>query len=146
MAAPRIRMDVGMNLHEGDTMPDQNVIVGFSPPTSTGTWTVDNRTVTMTSAGLVIFHRKSDNLPWTFVSINGLPSTWTQRILGNGSILQVSDTLEPPVQSFKYTITVSYLNVQYTSPAAIGSGSVAADVEPPIVRNDGTTLGEAPSR
>ena len=75
-------------------MPDQTVKVTFDG-TNSNSWSFDPKTVTMTAAGKIKLHRDSQSPNWVFDSVNGLPASWTQTAQGNGSQMDVEDTLVP---------------------------------------------------
>jgi hypothetical protein len=108
-------------------MPDQTVKVSFTAPS---TFAFDPETVTMTAAGKINFHRNPGSASWTFVSINGLPtSQFTSTTTGNGSEATVNDTYSS-TGDFGYTVTVNDATGNHTSQAANITGTT-----PPMIRN-----------
>ena len=108
-------------------MPDQTVKVTFTSPS---TFAFDPPTATVTAAGKVNFHRSPGSSTWTFVSINGLPSSqFTSSLTGNGSEIAVNDA-HSSSGDFGYTVTVNDATGNHTSQAANITGTT-----PPMIRN-----------
>jgi hypothetical protein len=95
----------------------------------------------MTAAGKIKLHRDSKSPDWVFDTVNGLPASWTQTAQGNGSQMNVEDTLVPAQENFTYTVTVSYNGNTYTSPLQTASADAGV---PPIIQNDGSMPGTHP--
>jgi hypothetical protein len=109
--------------------PDQNVTVTYDPA-ATPRWTITPRAVHMTAAGKIIFHRSPGSARWTFVRVNGIPSSWTQGGNPAGSLYTVEDP-DTPIQNYPYTITILYNGSEVTSPTEW----IEAD-GPPMVMNE----------
>jgi hypothetical protein len=108
-------------------MPDQTVKVSFTSPS---TFAFDPPTVTMTAAGKINFHRSPGSATWTFVSVNGLPTTqFTTSMTGNGSEMAVNDA-HSSTGDFGYTVTVNDATGNHTSQVANITGTT-----PPMIRN-----------
>jgi hypothetical protein len=120
--------------------PDQTVKVTYDGVNSSS-WSFDPKTVQMTQAGKIILHRDSQSPDWVFNSVNGIPSGWQQTTQGNGSQITINDTLNPPVENYTYTVTVTYNGVPSTSPSQT---PMADSGVPPVIMNDGTVPGTRP--
>ena len=108
-------------------MPDQTVKVSFTAPS---TFTFNPETASVTAAGKINFHRDPGSSTWTFVSINGLPSSqFTSTSTGNGSEIAVNDAYTS-TGDFGYTVTVNDATGNHTSQAANITGTT-----PPMIRN-----------
>jgi hypothetical protein len=108
-------------------MPDQTVKVSFTAP---NTFAFDPPTATVTAAGKVNFHRSPGSSTWTFVSINGLPSSqFTSSLTGNGSEIAVNDA-HSSTGDFGYTVTVHDATGNHTSQAMN-----IKETTPPMIRN-----------
>jgi hypothetical protein len=108
-------------------MPDQTVKVTFTSPS---TFAFDPPTASMTSAGKINFHRNPGSSTWTFVSVNGLPSSqFTSTLTGNGSEINVNDACTS-TGDFGYTVTVNDATGNHTSQVANITGTT-----PPMIRN-----------
>lgn len=121
------RAAFSLTLYHEYTMPDQTVKVTFTSPS---TFAFDPPTATVTAAGKVNFHRSPGSSTWTFVSINGLPSSqFTSSLTGNGSEIAVNDA-HSSSGDFGYTVTVNDATGNHTSQAANITGTT-----PPMIRN-----------
>jgi len=108
-------------------MPDQTVKVSFTAPS---TFAFNPPTAIMTAAGKINFHRDPGSSTWTFVSVNGLPSSqFTSTRTGNGSEMDVSDA-HTSTGDFGYTVTVNDATGNHTSQVANITGTT-----PPMIRN-----------
>ena len=111
-------------------MADKKVKVLFNPLVGND-WSFDPLTTKLNAKGKIVFSRDPASAKFKFVSFNPLPQDWSQSLNGAQTILTVYDPLIPPKGQFKYTITVQYKGVYYTSPPVI------IGVEgPPIIINE----------
>ncbi len=108
-------------------MPDPTVKVSFTSP---NTFVFDPPSPTMTAAGKLNFHQHPASPPWTFVSINGLPSpefTWS--VTGNGNGITVNDA-HTSIGDYAYTVTVNDMSGNHTSQPMSITGTT-----PPMIKN-----------
>ena len=90
-------------------MSDQSVEVTFDP-NADPQFTFVPDTVTMTSAGKIVLHRRPQDAPWTFAGawVEDAGEQFSVRI-PNGGLLHIRDRFTDPRRTFhKYTITVQF--------------------------------------
>ena len=89
-------------------MPDQSVEVTFDP-NADPQFTFVPETVTMTSAGKIVLHRRPQDAPWTFRDAWVEDSDQFSVRIPNGGLLQILDRFTDPRRtSHKYTVTVRF--------------------------------------
>ena len=106
------------------------VTVGYQ----NGTWSISPLQTVMRGQGAIVFQRVQGQ-SWSFVSINGIPSTeppskWNQVVSGNGGILTLQDP-HSSIAKYPYTITINDGGVQRVSPSA-----GVTNTDPPIIMNE----------
>ena len=130
-------------------MPDQSVEVTFDP-NAEPQFTFVPETVTMTSAGKIVFHRRPQDAPWTFQSawVEDRSDQFEVRI-PNGGLLHLRDRFTDDRRtSHKYTVTVRfefarhYRDYESPDPVIVNDpGSKDVDLTAETAKGRGNTRG-----
>jgi len=116
-------------------MPDQTVEVTFDPHAEPQ-FTFVPDTVTMTRAGLIVFHRRPQNAPWKFKggSVKGDAGQFPASVIGNGSGLRMEDKFTDKEKTYhQYRVIVAFEDHEdpYTSPDPVIVNDPGTGVVPP---------------